>query len=107
MILSNAVWRCRPTIERLVVTFNHGVEGSSPSALTKKIRHNLDFTGPAEALVWAACGQMSCRVAQKSAGQGWVAPGPVAWGAWSGNPQTCGMSFASLAAGRQSTGTRF
>jgi hypothetical protein len=25
------------------VTFNHGVEGSSPSALTNEIRHNLHF----------------------------------------------------------------
>jgi hypothetical protein len=26
-------------------TFNHGVEGSSPSALTIEIRHNLNFAG--------------------------------------------------------------
>jgi hypothetical protein len=31
------------------VTFNHGVEGSSPSALTNKIRHNLHFCFPATA----------------------------------------------------------
>jgi hypothetical protein len=24
-------------------TFNHGVEGSSPSALTNEIKHNLNF----------------------------------------------------------------
>ena len=27
------------------MTFNHGVEGSSPSALTSEIRHNLNFYG--------------------------------------------------------------
>src|ERR1700704_914557 len=26
------------------VTFNHGVEGSSPSALTNEIKHNLHFS---------------------------------------------------------------
>ena len=38
------------------MTFNHGVEGSSPSALTNNIRHNLNFYFPA-VVDWEAAGK--------------------------------------------------
>jgi hypothetical protein len=40
------------------VTFNHGVEGSSPSALTKQI---VKSTLLQETAVWAPCWQIDCR----------------------------------------------
>jgi hypothetical protein len=39
------------------VTFNHGVEGSSPSALTNKIGRFLNFLRFAKPAVWALCWQ--------------------------------------------------
>jgi hypothetical protein len=43
------------------VTFNHGVEGSSPSALTNEIGHNLNFEGFGKATLSALCLQIGCR----------------------------------------------
>jgi hypothetical protein len=51
------------------VTFNHGVEGSSPSALTKEINHlyrNYIFL---ENPVSALCLQTHCRAALSAVGQ--------------------------------------
>jgi hypothetical protein len=45
------------------VTFNHGIEGSSPSALINEIRHNLNFPDFPKIPVWALCGQIHCRAA--------------------------------------------
>ncbi len=39
------------------MTFNHGVEGSSPSALTMEINYLAQIALSAELLVWALCGQ--------------------------------------------------
>jgi hypothetical protein len=43
------------------VTFNHGVEGSSPSALTKKINNLSAQLTIQESSVWALCWQIDCR----------------------------------------------
>src|SRR6202166_3137322 len=44
------------------VTFNHGVEGSSPSALTKQSSTSCISGDLAKSLVWALCGQNDCRL---------------------------------------------
>jgi hypothetical protein len=44
-------------------SFNHGVEGSSPSALTNEIRHNLNFSFPAWPL-WEAHGKQGAKSAE-------------------------------------------
>jgi hypothetical protein len=44
------------------VTFNHGVAGSSPAALTKQIKYLPEFLLIARKPVWALCGQIDCRV---------------------------------------------
>jgi hypothetical protein len=43
------------------MTFNHGVLGSIPSALTKKIKHLRQNSKFRFKLVWAVCWQISCR----------------------------------------------
>jgi hypothetical protein len=43
------------------VTFNHGVEGSSPSALTNKNGRFLNFCPFPLPPVWALCWQIDCR----------------------------------------------
>jgi len=45
------------------VTFNHGVEGLSPSALSNRIRHYLNFGAFDASPVWALCWQNTCRTA--------------------------------------------
>jgi len=48
-------------------TFNHGVEGSSPSALTKQIKHLPIYREILENAVWAPCGQINCRARRDGA----------------------------------------
>jgi hypothetical protein len=43
------------------VTFNHGVLGSSPSALTKQIKHLHQISKSSEFSLWALCWQIDCR----------------------------------------------
>src|ERR1700733_3116479 len=63
-------WKCRPISSRVAndfVTFNHGVEGSSPSALTKKPLNINGFwnwrrgtvpTKPVMGTVWVQMGRV-------------------------------------------------
>jgi hypothetical protein len=48
------------------VTFNHGVEGSSPSALTNKINTLYQYADSDEAAVSALCLQTSCRAVRRA-----------------------------------------
>ena len=43
------------------MTFNHGVEGSSPSALTNEINYLAEFPFHLGIVLWAVCGQIDCR----------------------------------------------
>ena len=42
------------------MTFNHGVEGSSPSALTKEIRYLTNKTAARKRSLSAVCLQINC-----------------------------------------------
>ena len=67
------------------ITFNHGVEGSSPSALTmqnQKVRGcSPAFLSVQKSIVWTLCGQRDC-IAQSSVDVLNFPPVPMRAGYW-------------------------